>query len=201
MGRDFDRFGRMIDLLELQKEFICRHLFPGGVAVDFTMGNGHDTSFLSRTVGEAGRVYAFDIQPEALESTKRTLATDMCPDNVTLILDSHSNAKNYVAEKINAGMFNLGFMPGGDKTKTTVRETTMPAVADAVAMLAPGGILSVAIYPGHAEGDAEGRELREYYATLDRHVFCCTEIHIVNSPASPYFTIIEHRANGGDGRQ
>ena len=193
ISRDFDRFGRMIDLLELQKEFILRHLGEGGVAVDFTMGNGHDTSFLSHTVGETGHVYAFDIQPEAIESTKKTLEKNGCPDNVTLILDSHSNVKKYVTGEINAGMFNLGFMPGGDKTKTTMRETTMPAVRDAVSMLAPGGILSVAIYPGHAEGDAEGRELREYYASLDRHVLCCTEIHIVNSPASPYFTIIEKR--------
>ena len=193
ISRDFDRFGKMIDLLELQKEFILRHLTAGGIAVDFTMGNGHDTSFLSRTVGAAGHVYAFDIQPEALESTKKTLAADMCPDNVTLILDSHSNVRKYVAGEINAGMFNLGFMPGGDKTKTTMRETTLPAVKDAVGMLAPGGILSVAIYPGHAEGDAEGRELRQFYETLDRHILCCTEIHIVNSPTSPYFTIIEKR--------
>ncbi len=195
ISRDFDRFGRMIDLLELQKEFILRHLFPGGVAVDFTMGNGHDTSFLSRAAGAGGHVYAFDIQPEAIESTKKTLAADGCPDNVTLILDSHSNVKKYVDGQINAGMFNLGFMPGGDKTKTTMRATTMPAVSAAVGMLAPGGILSVAIYPGHEEGDAEGRELRQYYETLDRHVFCCTEIHIVNSPASPYFTIIERRCD------
>ena len=199
ISRDYDRFGRMIDLLELQKEFILRHLGEGGVAVDFTMGNGHDTSFLSKVVGEGGRVYAFDIQPEAIESTRKTLDADGCPDNVTLILDSHSNVKKYVSENISAGMFNLGFMPGGDKTKTTMRETTLPAVRDAVDMLAPGGILSVAIYPGHAEGDAEGRELREYYGTLDRHEYCCTEIHIVNSPASPYFTIIERRLsrNGG----
>lgn len=193
ISRDYDRFGRMIDLLELQKEFILRHLGDGGIAVDFTMGNGHDTSFLSKVVGESGHVYAFDVQPEAIDSTKKTLAVNGCCDNVTLILDSHSNVKKYVACPINAGMFNLGFMPGGDKSKTTMRKTTLPAVRDAVELLAPGGILSVAIYPGHEEGDAEGRELREYYATLDRHVLCCTEIHIVNSPASPYFTIIEKR--------
>ncbi len=196
MERD-ERFGQMIDLLELQKEFILRHIREGGVAVDFTMGNGHDTSFLSRTVGERGRVYAFDVQPQAIESTKKTLMADGCPDNVTLILDSHSNVGEYVHEEINAGMFNLGFLPGGDKSRTTMRETTMPAVRAAIGLLAPGGILSVAIYPGHAEGDAEGRELREYYATLDRRALCATEIHIVNSPTSPYFTIIERRQKKG----
>ena len=63
------KIGTMIDLLLLQKEFIMRHLAPGGVAADFTMGNGNDTAFLSRAVGESGRVYAFDIQSKALEST------------------------------------------------------------------------------------------------------------------------------------
>ena len=193
MSENNDRFGQMIDLLETQKEFILRHLASGGTAVDFTMGNGHDTSFLSRTVGENGRVYAFDVQPAALESTRKTLADDGCPDNVTLILDSHSNVKNYVNVPINAGMFNLGFMPGGDKSKTTMRTTTMPAVEAAVELLAPGGVLTVAVYPGHDEGDAEGHELRKYFSTLDRRVLCCTEIHIINSPPSPFFPVIERR--------
>ncbi len=184
----------MIDLLLLQKEFIMRHIIKGGVAVDFTMGNGHDTSFLSRAVGEDGHVYAFDIQSDALASAKKTLTADNCPDNVTLILASHSEAGLYVKEKICVGMFNLGFMPGGDHTLTTKRVTTLPAVKYAVEeMLAPAGAVTVAVYPGHDEGDAEGRELREYYKTLDRHEYCATEIHIVNSPASPYFTLIERR--------
>ena len=52
----------MIDLLDLHKQFILTHLKEGDVCVDFTMGNGHDTEFLSKTVGEKGHVYAFDIQ-------------------------------------------------------------------------------------------------------------------------------------------
>ena len=42
----------MIDLLDLHKQFILTHLKEGDVCVDFTMGNGHDTEFLSKTVGE-----------------------------------------------------------------------------------------------------------------------------------------------------
>ncbi len=183
----------MLDLLLTQKEFLSRHAKAGGVAVDFTMGNGHDTAFLSHAVGAEGKVYAFDIQPEALESTRLTLEKNGCPDNVTLILDSHSNAPDYITEPINIGMFNLGFMPGGDKSRTTMRETTMPAVASAVEMLASGGALTVAVYPGHQEGECEGRELREYFKTLDRRKICCTEIRIVNSPTSPYFTLIEKK--------
>ena len=63
----------MVDLLSLQKYFILSHLHEGDRAVDFTMGNGHDTEFLSKTVGKNGLVTAFDIQPKALESTARNL--------------------------------------------------------------------------------------------------------------------------------
>ena len=183
----------MIDLLELHKYFILNHLHEGDVAVDFTMGNGHDTEFLCRTVGETGRVYAFDIQAQAVESTRRNLEAAGVPQNYTLIHDSHHNVKNYVKEPFKAGMFNLGWLPGGDKSITTLRETTMPAIEAAIDLLDHGGVLLVAVYPGHAEGDAEGKMLLDYFATLDRHVICCTLIRILNSPTSPFFVVIEKK--------
>jgi hypothetical protein len=42
----------------------------------------------------------------------------------------------------------------------------MPAVEAAIELLAPGGVLIVAIYPGHEEGALEGEMLREYFGTL-----------------------------------
>ena len=121
----------MIDLLDLHKTFILRHLGEGDIAVDFTMGNGHDTEFLSKTVGKDGHVYAFDIQPKALVSTAETLKNEGCPDNCTLICDSHSNVLKYVNGKICAGVFNLGYLPGGNnKQVTTLRPTTMEAVQE-----------------------------------------------------------------------
>ena len=60
----------MVELVDLHKYFILQHLKEGDVAVDFTMGNGNDTLFLSKTVGESGKVYAFDIQEAALTSTE-----------------------------------------------------------------------------------------------------------------------------------
>ena len=124
----------MIDLLEMHKEFILRHLKAGDVCADFTMGNGHDTEFLSKTVGEGGKVYAFDIQKAAVESTAKNLKAAGCPENYVLINDSHHNLKKYITEPIKAGMFNLGYLPGGDKSITTMRETTLPAIADAIDM-------------------------------------------------------------------
>ena len=184
----------MVDLLELQKRFILAHLRPGDVAVDCTMGNGNDTAFLSQTVGETGRVYAFDIQEAALESTRAHLAELGCPENYTLIHASHHRILEFVKENPKAVMFNLGYLPGsGKKQVTTMRETTMEAVRGAVELLDHDGILLVAIYPGHEEGRLEGEMLGEYFATLDRHKICCSCFKIVDSPTSPYFYVVEKK--------
>ena len=184
----------MVDLLELQKRFILAHLCPGDVAVDCTMGNGNDTAFLSETVGPEGRVYAFDIQEAAVESTRAHLQAVGCPENYTLIHASHHLIREYVKEAPKAVMFNLGYLPGsGKKQVTTMRGTTMEAVKGAVELLANDGILLVAVYPGHEEGRLEGEMLAEYFATLDRRVICCSCFRIVNSPTSPYFFIVEKK--------
>ena len=183
----------MVDLTGLHKHFILEHLKEGEVAVDFTMGNGNDTLFLSRTVGESGRVYAFDIQEDALTSTRAHLEANGAPENYTLICASHHRVKEFVNEPIKAGMFNLGYLPGSDKSVTTIRETTMPAIEAAIDLLDHGGILLVAVYPGHAEGEAEGKMVLDYFQTLDRHVICCTLIRILNSPTSPFFIVVEKK--------
>ncbi len=182
----------MVDLTGLHKHFVLEHLKPGDTAVDFTMGNGNDTLFLSKAVGECGKVYAFDIQEEALVSTRRHLEENGAPENYTLICASHHLVGDYVKEPIKAGMFNLGYLPRANrKSVTTMRETTIPAVQAAIDLLAPDGVLIVAIYPGHKEGELEGEELREYFKTLSKYKICASEFHILNSPTSPYFFLIE----------
>ena len=169
-----------------------KHLKEGDVVVDFTMGNGNDTLFLSKAVGESGKVYAFDIQEDALTSTKAHLEENGAPENYTLICASHHRVKEFVNEPINAGMFNLGYLPrSGRKALTTMRQTTMPAVEAAIELLAPDGVLIVAIYPGHEEGALEGEMLREYFKTLSKYRICPSEFKILNSPTSPYFFIVE----------
>ena len=182
----------MVDLVGLHKHFIMEHLREGDVAVDFTMGNGNDTLFLSKAVGETGRVYAFDIQEEALASTRAHLESNGAPKNYTLICASHHRVKEFVSEPIKAGMFNLGYLPrSGKKSVTTMRETTMPAVEAALELLAPDGVLIVAIYPGHEEGALEGEMLREYFSHLSRFRICPSVFKILNSPTSPYFFLVE----------
>ena len=182
----------MVDLVGMHKYFILQHISEGDTVVDFTMGNGNDTLFLSRAVGDKGRVFAFDIQEEALASTRKLLEDSAAPENYTLICASHHRVKEFVSEPIKAGMFNLGYLPrSGKKAVTTMRETTMPAVTAALELLAPDGVLIVAIYPGHEEGALEGEMLREYFKGLSRFRICPSEFKILNSPTSPYFFLVE----------
>ena len=182
----------MVDLVGLHKHFLNEHIKEGETVVDFTMGNGNDTLYLSKAVGESGKVYAFDVQEEALVSTRAHLTQNGASENYELILASHHRVKEFVKEPIKGGMFNLGYLPrSGKKAVTTMRETTMPAVEAAIDLLAPDGALIVAIYPGHEEGALEGEMLREYFKTLSRFKICASEFHILNSPTSPYFFLIE----------
>ncbi len=182
----------MIDLLDLHKHFIEPHIKKGGTVVDFTMGNGHDTLYLSQAVGDEGKVYAFDIQPQALENTA-ALLQEHGRENCTLILDSHANVKQYVSEEICCGVFNLGYLPGSDKKVTTLRQSTKQAVEAAISLLGPDAILLVAVYPGHEEGALEGEMLAEMFKALDRKKICCSRFQILNSPTSPFFFAIETR--------
>ena len=95
-------------------------------------------------------------------------------------------------EKIRAGMFNLGYMPGsGNKSLTTRRETTIPAVKNAIGMLGKDAILLVAVYPGHEEGRLEGEEIREMLSGLSKYTYTVGFFRLINSPDAPYFMIVE----------
>ena len=184
----------MVDLRSLEKQFLASHIKEGGRVCDFTMGNGHDTLYLSRAVGPQGRVYAFDVQESALASTRKTLAEGGAYDNYELILDSHANVAKYVKERICAGVFNLGYLPGSDKRVTTMVDSTLKAVRGAIDLLEDDGIVLVCVYPGHAEGAAEGEALCAWLSeAYDRKEYCVGMFRILNSPDSPFFIAVEKR--------
>lgn len=48
--------------------------------------------------------------------------------------------------------FNLGYLPGGDKTIITESQTTAEAFNVAMEILMPGGLISLVVYVGHPGG-------------------------------------------------
>ena len=130
-------------------------LEPGDRAIDATMGNGHDTVLLCSLVGPAGRVYAFDVQPAALEATRGRLTEEGFSGRANLFHLGHEHMSEVVQDPVKAVVFNLGWLPGGDHRITTRTETTIRAIRQALKLLAPMGVLVICVYPGHPEGERE----------------------------------------------
>lgn len=179
----------MIGILQLAKDRLAESANPQGTYVDFTMGRGRDTLFLCRLAPQ-GRVYAFDIQQAALDQTAELLLQNDI-NNATLILDNHDRFADYVPGEIDGGLFNLGFLPGGDRSVTTQRGSTTTAVRRAMQALKRGGALGVAVYPGHEEGRLEGETLQSYFVGVDKKKFDVFIYRLLNVPDSPYMMMIE----------
>lgn len=147
-------------------------LQPGDIAVDATLGNGHDYEFLRNQLGPTGTVYGIDLQPEALDATRRRLDLTPATERPALILGSHHDLPALLPAEIHghiaAILFNLGYLPGGDKTIITRAETTLPALQSALGLLRPGGVLSVVLYPGHPGGEIEANEVLSWAQPLAR---------------------------------
>ena len=116
----------------LAKEILSRAVSPGDAVIDATMGNGHDTLFLCESVGPSGRVYAFDVQEQAVASTEALLRREGVLDRARLFCCGHQHMNDYVHEPVQAAVFNLGWLPGGDHSVTTHWETTREAVSKAL---------------------------------------------------------------------
>lgn len=180
----------MFELLDMAKFFLKDALRPDAVLCDFTMGNGHDTEYLCKSAPE-GKVYAFDIQENALKNTAARLSAAGL-HNAVLIHDSHANCEKYIREPLDGGMFNLGYLPGnGNKTVHTMRESTLPAVKAAIGLLKKGGILVISVYPGHEEGRLEGEMLTDHLAAYDKKFYCVTLLRLINSPDAPFIIAVE----------
>lgn len=145
-------------------------LNEGDLAIDATVGNGHDTLFLARSVGEAGTVYGFDIQEAALDTAYQRLKDEGLEGRVSLYHAGHEAMAVVLPEsvrgRIKAVMFNLGYLPGGDKARTTGVSTTVAALEQARELLAPGGALSVLAYTGHPGGRDEAEAVKAWAQSL-----------------------------------
>ena len=166
-------------------ELVGPALFPGARAVDATMGNGHDTRWLCERVGPEGRVYAFDVQPEAVARTQALLEADGMLDRATLFCEGHQRMAERVPEPVDAVVFNLGWLPGAEHGVTTRTETTLQAVDAALSILVPDGILTICVYPGHGEGQRELDALTAWAESLDPGRYDAMLRRYMNQPNHP----------------
>ena len=164
------------------------------LCVDATAGHGRDTLLLCRLVGERGRVLAFDIQAQALESTRCLLAEHGMLVRAQLIRDSHSNLEKYLKDEelIYAAVFNLGYLPGGNHSLFTRADTTIAALEKILRRLPSCGFVAVCVYYGGDSGFDEHDAVLAYLKTIDPHLYTVMLHDFCNRPnCPPLFVVIE----------
>ena len=160
-------------------------LFPGARALDATMGNGYDTLWLCELVGDGGRVYAFDIQQDAVDRTAERLEKAGVSARASLFCMGHERMLEVVHEPVDAVLFNLGWLPGAEHGVTTRTSTTLQAVEAALSLLKEEAVMTVCIYPGHEEGTRELNALLDWASGLDDKRYDAMLRHYVNQPNDP----------------
>lgn len=175
-------------------EIVGQYIKEGDTVIDATMGNGHDTLALAQLVGSEGRVIAFDVQSMALENTRALLENEGIAvsksvntgTGVRLILDTNANLRKYVSgSEVAAVLFNLGYLPGGDKTITTTKEETLTALEEALDVVKPGGLVCAVLYSGHAAGFEEKEAILAWAKELSAKAYHVAYISMWNQKKCP----------------
>jgi len=167
-------------------------LETGDRVIDATCGNGQDTCALARQVGSQGKVFAFDVQAAALEKAKELLMRENLLAQCELYHMGHEHVLDVVKEPVKLAVFNLGWLPGGDKGITTHWETTQIAIEGCLQLLTPGGVCTICVYPGHAEGDRERIALEEWLCSWPPQQFNILHQSFMNAgPGAPECYILQ----------
>lgn len=180
-------------VLPFAKSLLETATTPGDIAVDATLGNGHDSVLLANLVGEHGHVYGFDIQEEAIINSQRHLEESQLISRVTLFKKGHEHISECIPSthhgKIAAAIFNLGYLPGGDKSIVTKPATTISAVEQLLSIMAPEGIIVIVIYHGHLGGAEERDSLLQYVKAIDQKKADVLQYDFINQANYPPFII------------
>lgn len=175
----------VIKPLYMAREFISACVRSGELVIDATAGNGHDTLFLARQVGDKGKVLSFDVQQEAIQRTQQLLGKENLLHRVDLILDSHEHLQDYAHQPVAAIMFNLGYLPGSDHQIITRPETTVKAIKAGLTILRRGGIITTVVYTGHEGGKEEQAAIFAFCKNLSQKHFTVLHYSIINQINDP----------------
>lgn len=179
---------------EFAMHIVRAYVEPGDTVIDATCGNGHDTLALASM--EPARLYAFDIQEEAVRATTALLEANgyheaIADGRIIVRQMSHEEMGGFVigddrsAAPVKAVVFNLGYLPGGDKDITTKAETTLTAVQMAIELLQLDGLICITMYSGHPEGRREKAALLEFSDGLDAGKWHTAYIGMPNQKHDP----------------
>ncbi|MCF6249940.1 MAG: 16S rRNA (cytosine(1402)-N(4))-methyltransferase [Methylococcaceae bacterium] len=186
---------KRVSLTTQAHHILLNYLNTGDITIDATVGNGHDTLFLARQVGKQGFVFGFDVQQQAIISTKSRLQSEDFIDNVELIHACHSTIEHAIPPQyhgiIKAIMFNLGYLPGGDKRIISKTDSTLAAIQQSITLLAPTGIITITAYPGHSGGELETEIIKQWFEQLSPKHYTRQLIYSSEKITAPRLFIIK----------
>ncbi|KAH7557840.1 hypothetical protein JRO89_XS11G0227600 [Xanthoceras sorbifolium] len=173
----------------------------GDIVVDATCGNGYDTLAMLKLVADesgTGCVYGLDVQGEALDNTSSLLDETVNRAEkqlVKLFNICHSKIEEVVPKDTSVRLvaFNLGYLPGGDKTVITKSETTLMALEAAERILIQGGLISMVVYVGHPGGREELETVEAFASRLSVDNWICCKFQMLNRPLAPVLVFLFKR--------
>jgi len=176
------------------RTYLDHHLKPGWVCIDATLGHGNDLLYMSDMVGPQGRVVGFDIQKDAIDSSADMLKKKAQYQNYDLVHAGHETMADHVEGPVDFIIFNLGYLPKGDKTITTKETTTLEAIKAGLGLLRQHGLLWLVIYSGHEAGQLEARALEAYASQLEQKNYSVMKMQAINQAnRPPYILAIEKK--------
>lgn len=179
----------LTSILSFAHQLLASNLKTGDIAIDGTMGNGNDTLFLAQCVGDLGHVYAFDIQPAALQATKQRLIQHNLQQRVTLLQVGHQHLASYISQPVAAAVFNFGYLPRGDHSITTLPETSVAAIAATLNVLCERGLLVLVVYHGHEIGKIEMATIMSFVEKLPQNQYRVLRYEFINQQNYPPFIL------------
>ncbi|MDO5457741.1 MAG: class I SAM-dependent methyltransferase [Atopococcus tabaci] len=181
----------METILEFSHRLLKTAAQQGDTVIDATAGNGHDTCLLAHLVGEQGKVYSFDIQEQAIINTQKKLEEEGLAHRVTLLQQGHETISQVFNEEavISTAIFNLGYLPKGDKSIITLPDTTIQAFEGVLDRLKAGGIMVVVVYHGHPGGKEEKDAVENYLRLLDQTSFHVLKYEFINQKNNPPYIL------------
>jgi tRNA1(Val) A37 N6-methylase TrmN6 len=178
--------------VELSHLVVSQAVAPCDTVIDATCGNGYDTLFLARLVSP-GKVFAFDITARAIDNTLTLLTRHGFAENLSLHQSSFISLADYVNQPVKAIMFNLGYLPGGDRDTATTAEETELAVSRALNLLVVGGVMTIVYYTGHDGGEQEADRIINLVSGLSQQEFEVVGMKFMNQVNNPPGLVIINR--------
>ncbi|QVE49302.1 class I SAM-dependent methyltransferase [Chlamydia crocodili] len=177
------------NVVRLSHEIFQEILTPGDTVVDATCGNGKDCLILARLLKGKGKLVAYDVQREALEKASLLCSSSLSSEERSII-EFKEMSHEYINEA-GAKLFhyNLGYLPNGDKSVTTLETSTLVSVQKALDLVAPRGMITVVCYPGHEEGANEMVAVERLASGLDSRFWEVGSFYIMNRNKAPRLLI------------